>query len=95
MPWRARFRAVFSSRAPICCATKTMKPVVKAKESPPSSQVLDATSPIAALSIGPSRPTIDASMYCMNTDESWARIVGQLSVKVKSTASLRESGRFS
>ena len=92
-PCFTRFRASFSSPAPMRCATMTENPTTNALHSPPNSHVLEATSPMAAEASRPSCPTMAASMYCMTIDEICAKIAGKLSCNVSAVCCRRASGR--
>ena len=59
-------------------ATCTEKPVAAAEHSPPSSQVVLATRPMAAEALAPRLPTMVASIYCMAVEESCASTAGML-----------------
>ena len=83
-PCRTRFRASFSSPAPMRCAVWTQKPTVRARHRPPSSHVLEATRPIAALASRPRWPTMDESIYCMAMEETCAKIAGMLNCRASS-----------
>ena len=82
MAWRSTWRAPTLSLAPMRCATCTEKPVMKAKLNPPKSQMVVDTNPTDAASLAPRRPSIEASMYCIRNDESWASMAGALSLAV-------------
>ena len=72
--------ASFSRSAPISCATCTENPVAAETHSPPNSQVVLETSPIAAVAAAPRLPTMDASIYCIMIELIWASTAGILSL---------------
>lgn len=82
MACRSTLRAAASSLAPTLWAACTENPVVTAEQMPQKSQRLVDTSPIAAESSAPSRPTIDASIYCMRMLDNCASIAGSDSITV-------------
>ena len=63
-------------------ATITEKPTISAWHKPLKSQVLEATRPMDAEASLPRRPTMEASIYCMAMEESWARMAGTLNCSV-------------
>ena len=69
-------RASAGRPAPMRWATCTENPVVAALHTPAKSHIVVDTSPIEAESSAPSRPTIEASIYCMSIDVNWASIAG-------------------
>ena len=75
-PWRSTSRALLKSLAPIRCATCTEKPLPQAPQNPPSSHMQVDTSPMDAPAAAPRWPTIDVSMYCISTEDSWAMMAG-------------------
>lgn len=77
IPSRSTLRAPSSSRAPTQCATCTEYPEVIAEHMPQNSQRLVDTNPMDAESSAPSRPTIEASIYCIAMLDSWASIAGR------------------
>ena len=72
-------RAFSDCLAPSACATATLKPMVNAMHRSPKSHEVVATTPIAAEALEPSWPTMAVSIYCITTEEIWARMAGQLS----------------
>lgn len=72
-------RAPCMSPAPIRCATCTEKPVAAAPHKPENSHVLVDTSPMEADASAPRCPTMEASIYCITMEESWAITAGTLS----------------
>lgn len=75
-PFLSRLLAASKSFAPHLWATCTEKPDITAMKKPFIIQVLVDTSPIEAAGFAPRWPTMDASMYCISTDEIWARMAG-------------------
>ena len=73
---RSTSRAVLKSLAPIRCATCTEKPLPQAPQNPISSHMHVDTRPMDAPAAAPRCPTIDVSMYCISTEESWAMMAG-------------------
>lgn len=64
------------SRAPNEWEACTENPVVKAEHIPQNNHRLVDTSPIAAESSAPRRPTIAASMYCIKMLDNCAIMAG-------------------
>ena len=77
-----RLRASFPSPAPMRWAHCTVKPMPMEPQRPPKSQVVEATRPMAADPEAPRLPTMEASIYCMTTEEIWARIAGMLNRRI-------------
>ena len=75
-PCRNTTRAFLKSLAPIKCATCTEKPLPQAPQKPMSSHMQVETRPMEAPAAAPRCPTIDVSMYCISTEESWAMMAG-------------------
>ena len=73
---RSTSRAVLKSLAPIRCATCTEKPLPQAPQNPMSSHMHVDTRPMDAPAAAPRCPTMDVSMYCISTEESWAMMAG-------------------
>ena len=73
---RSTSRAVLKSLAPIRCATCTEKPLPQAPQKPISSHMHAETRPMDAPAAAPRCPTIDVSMYCISTDDTWAMMAG-------------------
>ena len=81
-PCFAMLLASFSLPAPTLWAICTLYPTAAAIISPPNIQVLLDTSPIDADALEFKCPTIDASIYSIIIDESWAKIAGKLKFKI-------------
>ena len=64
------------------CATWTEKPRLAAEASPPMSQVVVSTSPMAAVAFSPRCPTIDASMKNITVAEICAKMLGILRLTI-------------
>ena len=71
-------RAASISFAPMKCATCTENPMFAAEPSPPISQPVVSTSPMAAEAFAPRCPTIEASMKNITVAEICARMEGIL-----------------
>ena len=87
-------RACLYSPAPTACATCTEKPDATARMTPPKSQVLEETSPMAAEAPAPRTPTMAASIYCMMISEICARMAGMLRRYTKEIRSPRDISSF-
>ena len=77
----SRLRALTYLRAPIFCAINTVKPTFTAIPILHRSQIEEETRPMEAESSAPSCPTMEASIYCMQTEAIWAIMAGTLMKK--------------
>ena len=73
---RSTTLAFLKSLAPMRWATWTEKPLPQAPQKPPRSHMQVDTRPMDAPAAAPRCPTIDVSMYCIITKDSWARMAG-------------------
>ena len=73
---RSTSRADLKSLAPIRWATWTEKPLPQAPQKPPRSHAQVDTRPMDAPAAAPRCPTMDVSIYCISTMDSWAIMAG-------------------
>lgn len=67
------------------CAVCTENPAIAAEQVPQKSHSVVDTSPIAAESAAPRRPTMAASIYCIIIDDNWAIMAGHDSFSVSAS----------